>query len=163
MTYEEELKELDTLNRDKKQWKLKIRNQTKKTHKEFVDKNKPWIRVLDITMILVVLLNYGAVFITNALVVKENPTLKLMEANPAQAKLNDYEQHKEGNDLMRAIIIQTLFWVLLISVYLHQRMFMFTYGQLTVTTLIMIYYAFIIGLDFINNFGYLIGVWLWGA
>ena len=162
MTYAEELKELETINVNKKMHKLMVREHTKRTHKAFVDENKAWIRVLDITMVIVVLLNFGAVFMTNMLVVRANPEIKLHEANTAQAEMNDYEPHKQGGALMKSILIQTALWVIILSVFVSNRIMLISYPQLTVMTITVIYFAFLLTLDFVNDFGYLIGVMIWG-
>ena len=109
-----------------------------------------------------ILLNYGAVFITNALVIKANPTVELKEANDIQAEMNNYEKHEQGDALMMALFIQCILWTILISVYISNRMFLISYQQITIMTFVIVYFAFIIALDFVNDFGYLIGKILWG-
>ena len=163
MAYEEERKKLEMVKLEKTMYKIKLRNQTKATHNAFVKKNKGWVRTLDIVMIIVVLLNFGAVFMTNMLVVKTNPEVELKEANAVQAEMNDYEVHEQGGQLMKSILLQTVLWVIILSVFVSNRMMLITYPQLTVMTVTVIYFAFLLTLDFVNDFGYLIGVLLWGA
>jgi len=161
MTYEEEFKKLEMVKLDKRMYKIKLRNHQLATSREFKLLNKKWIHILDIFVILIVLSNYGALFITNALVVKANPEIQLQEANEIQAELNNYEKAEDGQTFMIAIFIQTIFWVILISVYLFNRAYLIGYGQLTVMTILVFYYFILLTLDFINNFGYLVGFWLW--
>ena len=162
MSYIDELKDLEMCKVNKKLHKVRVKNHTKRTHKAFVEENKKWVRVLDITMIIVVLLNFGAVFMTNMLVVRANPEVELKEANTVQAEMNDYEEHEQGGELMRAILIQTVLWVIILSVFVSNRTMLISYPQLTVMTVTVIYFAFLLTLDFVNDFGYLIGVWIWG-
>ena len=149
MTYEEEYEKLETLKKDKKVYKLKLRNQTKATHNVFVQKNKTWIRVLDIVMIIAIILNFGAVIITNMLVVRDKPDVEFHEANEVQAEMNDYKAHDDGGALMRSLLLQVVLWVIIISVFISNR-------------IMVVYFSFMITLDFVNDFGYLLGKMIWG-
>lgn len=142
--------------------KLDERVQRKVAHKEFVKKHKRLFLAMDIFVILMVLVNFGAVVITNALVVKATPDVQFMEANPVQAELNDYEEHPEGRAIMNMLVLQSLMWALILTGYLYLRLNLYTVKDLWSTIFILVFYVYIINYDFFNDLGLLIGK-MWGG
>ena len=145
-----------------KRKKLAERVQRKVAHKEFVKSNKRLFLAMDICIILMVLANFGAVLITNALVVKATPDVQFKEANPVQAELNDYEQHPEGKAIMNMFMIQSLLWGLVLTGYLYMRLNIYTTKDLWFTILILIFYMYFINYDFFNDLGLYIGKVFYG-
>ena len=96
----------------------KIKKVKKKINKEFIKVNKNIILMLDIMMIIVILFNLGAVVTTNILVVKVEPEIKILEANPEAAKLHNYEAHPQGREIMNAIMRKMFMWTLFIFLYI---------------------------------------------
>jgi len=163
MTYEEERTKYENMKVGVKVRQLDTKNQRTVVHKAFVEKYKVIIAIMDIMVVTMLIANFGAVIITNALVVKAVPNKTFMEANSAQSELNNYKQHPEGEAFMRALLYQTLLWAVLLFGYISTRMLMYTHKELWITLFILIFYAYLIYFDFFNDLGYMIGKALWGV
>lgn len=147
-----------SLYRDIKQEKIKL-------HRKFYKANQRIFRIMDIAMLLIILFNFGALAITNAMVVKKEPAIQLYESNPVQTKVlnKQYEQHPKGNTMFLTFLKFIFIWVLLISIYIYYRRYVFTEEGLFVMLVIFAYYAIAIISDFMNNFGYYIGKMIFGG
>src|SRR3990167_1905159 len=85
----------------------------------------------DVLLILMILFNFGAVFLTNVSVTREKieagHIIKLQEVNPAQVVLSKvtqeqpYELHPEWQNLMKAFVNQVFLWLILICAVLAGR------------------------------------------
>ena len=162
MTYEQERIKYENMKVKSKEKQLDERVQRKAVHKEFVKKHKGLFLAMDIFVVLMVLTNFGTAVITNALVVKAKPDIKLMEANKLQAELNDYEEHPEGNTFMNMLLLQALFWAILLSGYLYIRTTIYTNKDLWFFIFIVIFYVYLVNYDFFHDLGFYIGNLLWG-
>lgn len=157
---EEELK-YNNLQNSLKNTQLQIKQQKKILHQKFKEENKKKLIILDITIILILLFNIGVLTITNSLVLKNNPNQKIIEANPITAKNYNYKTNNEGKYVMTAFMFHCLIWIIIISYYLYNRFHITTKQELTIFTGYIIIYLIILGLDFFNDFGYLIGKLIW--
>jgi len=117
-------------------------------------------------LIVIILMNFGAVAITNALVMKQNSIevaagisepIVLKEVNPAQSKMNNYELHPESNTLIAALLKQSLLWAILLSFFIYHRRTVYTDEVLFMMLFISIAYFILLGWDFFNDFGFFIG------
>ena len=162
MNYQEAKKDFDYATAEFHVAKLDVKIKKRIAHKEFLKHTKKFVLAMDFLMISFVIFNFGAVFITNALVVRDNPGLVLLEANPKQSELNGYAAHPKGNELLRAVVIQSLMWAVLLSIYLFNRMHFMTYGGLWLTGFVVLFYFFLLWWDFFNDLGFLIGKIIWG-
>jgi hypothetical protein len=116
------------------------------------------IPFLDIAIIISVLFNIGAVILTNAMVVKANPTGHAVEANPLQAKLHGWETIKTGLQSSFGFMLHIGIMTILIAFYLIQRQNIA--GSETNLFLMAVYTIFIFllcTLDFSNDLGFYIG------
>ncbi len=124
------------------------------------EQRKKIIKLLDIMVIILLCFSFGAVVITNMLVVKENPVKEFLEASQATAKLNNYKPAPKdiALSLIRALVIKSLIWAFIISSYIYLRTV--CYKKPIFHFLIFVISALFImfGFDFFNNFGYLLGV-----
>ena len=162
MTYEEERIKYEDMKVKTKEKKLDERVQRKAVHKEFVKKHKGLFLAMDIFVVLMILVNFGTVVITNALVVKAVPDVKIMEANVVQAEVNDYEYHPEGQSFMNMFMFQSLMWAIILTAYFYNRTNIYTNKELLWTTFIMVAYTYLIYFDFLNDLGFWLGVKIWG-
>ena len=113
---------------------------------------------------MVILFNFGAVCITNVLVVKDQPEVmhSLAEANPIHAKANNLKVHPQYVEVMSALARQAVLWFILIFIYLYYRKIIYSDIQLVLFGTIVLYYFVLTGWDFFNDFGYLLGGWIFG-
>jgi len=144
----------------KKRMLIKNRKELNRAYKK---NNKVSIIVLDVLVILAVLFNIGAMVITNAMVVKEEPQIEFREVNPVQAQLNDYEVHSDWKDILFPFVKQCLMWVLFIGYYLHRRRNILDDVDYSEMHFIVIMWVILLGLDFFNDFGYALGKLIWGG
>lgn len=155
-----------------------IKLEKKKLHNEFAKINSKWLRVLDIIVIVTILFNFGAVFLTNAMVMRENAVkvesgeaepLVFYEANEAQRNLNDYvappnpETEERLQNLMKAILIQALLWAAILFFYIYYRRNVFTEEALVSMTLVVSVWFVMLTWDFWSDFGYFIGRLVFGG
>ena len=162
-SFKEETMKFNNLVNEKKAINHDIRAQRKVLHKTMIKKYKWLFIAMDIIVVFMILINYGAVIITNMLVVRENPDVEIQEANAIQAELNDYKQHVDGQTVMMAIFIQAIMWGVLLFVYLYHRITIGTYKEMLLMCFIVLFYLYLISFDFINDFGYLLGKLIYGG
>ena len=159
------MNELITLEAKKKQIGYEIRQEQRKEHRRLYMGHRAMFRLMDIAVVLLIVMNFGAVGLTNMLVIRKTPELALnfTEANPTQGKLNDYEMHPNAVPIIRAFVIQSILWVVLLLVYIIYRNRIWTELQLGVMVSVVCFYFIICGRDFFNNFGYWLGKVLFGG
>jgi hypothetical protein len=153
----EKVKQLFQFENEKKQLEWLIKQEKKKLHKKFIKDHKKLLLFFDIIIIASVLMNIGAVMITNALVPKEVP---IEEANPIQAKIHGYATSPEANAIYFKLLLQSAMWVFIISCYLFNRIHVSNKAELFSLILLVVWVGYIITYDFMNDFGFLITNWL---
>lgn len=146
----------------KRNMKNELRQLRYDASKEFREKNNGWIRTLDIIGIILILLNFGALFITGMLVVRADPSKGFAEVNPTQCAWNGWSCHSDASQLFWPIVRQFFVWAILIGLYIYARNTTFNITGLWILTAMMILYTVIIGADFINDLGLYIGKIIWG-
>ena len=133
----------------------------KKASKAFRLKHRGWIRFLDILVVLAMLCNYGALMLTNVMVVKTSPEPPVFkEINPAMAEQNDYELHPDSTNLFAGFVMQIIYWVAIILVYLWQRSTIFTDSGMFLLTFLGFWFFIVCSVDVVNNLGLWIGTLL---
>jgi len=159
------MNELIKLESRKKNIGYEIRQAQRSEHNRLYSSHKAMFRLMDIAVVLLILMNFGAVALTNALVVKKYPKLVeiLSEANVVQAKMNDYEVHPNAMPLLKAFIRQAMIWAFILFSYIYYRSRIWTELQLGVMVSIVCFYFIICGRDFFNDFGYYIGKLMFGG
>jgi hypothetical protein len=111
---------------------------------------------LDILFIMAILMNFGAVFLTNALVVKNTGSeIIFKEANPMQSEIYEKE---ENVDYFKFFIIHSLKISLLIMFYIKSRINIYNIRSIYYLIFLVITTFTILGLDFFNNAGYYYGL-----
>ena len=159
------MNELITLEAKKKQIGYEIRQEQRKEHRRLYREHKAMFRLMDIAIVLIILMNFGAVALTNLMVVKEQPKVLegLREANVVQAKMNDWEVHLEATRTMKIFINQAIIWAFILFCYIYYRSRIYTELQLGIIISLVCFYFIICGRDFFNNFGYFIGRLMFGG
>ena len=140
--------------------KHSIKQKKKNLHDDFVKLHKVELRVMDILVIFIVLMNFGAMFLTTLMVAKESTTetFHVVEANPIQASMNDFETTEEAQVEFKMFVFHSFYWAILIFFYVHKRRTIYTDEELGWLRFMVIVYLILLGKDFFNNIGYYIGV-----
>jgi len=176
------MNELITLEAKKKQLGYEIRQQQRNEHTRLYSSHKAMFRLMDIAVVLIILMNFGAVALTNLMVVKQTPEIvehlreanvvqakmnnyveHLREANVVQAKMNNYEVHPEATKTMLAFVKQALIWTFILFVYIYYRSRIWNEFQLGLMLSCVCFYFIICGSDFFNDFGFFIGKLMFGG
>ena len=156
----DEIKKYHELIARKRQIGEEIRETKKLMHKEFMQEHKIKIRFLDISFILIILFNLGALVITNAMAMKAPKVL--YELNPVAAENHGLELHPESRKLMTMIITQMYFWAILFAFYIYNRITLYNHFGIYVLGFVIILYLTVTGFDFLNDFGFWIGRMIYG-
>lgn len=135
----------------------KIREEKRRLHKQFISANKTIFFYLDLMVLLMLLFNFGATTITNALVVKEKPDVEFYELNPVVAENAGYVAHEESGSFVRQLVMFSFAWLILLSTYIYYRRTVFTEEGLTILIIMLALFFIVLGADFFNDFGYWIG------
>lgn len=133
---------------------LKLRLDTNKGLRKEYHK---WFRTLDVIMLIMLLMNFGALFMTGVLVMKVNPNIELKEANPAQCKWNGWSCHENAKDLFPTIMKLLITWGVIAAWYIGNRYTIYSVGGLWMLTVALIILVMIIGMDFTNDLGLYVG------
>ncbi len=134
-----------------------IKKAKRKRHSDFVKKNRKTLIILDTLFVLIILFNLGALLITNALVVKAEPTLELMEVNPIAAEQYGLEFHPEAKTEFIGFVFYMYIWSFLSISYIIFRRYIYKDKHLSILIGFIVLYGIGIGTDFINDLGYYIG------
>lgn len=155
------MKEYYKLLAKKKIVNHQIKNEKKKLHKKLFKQYKYNFIIMDILMVIIILMNFGALALTNMAVMKtakeNNEQIIIREANPVTAKIHNFEEHPESYKLFAGFIKQAIFWVLLISIYLYYRQNIYSDLGLFSMNIIIGYYFIMLGMDLFNNIGLIVG------
>jgi hypothetical protein len=128
-----------------------------------IKNHKKTLILLDIAFVLAILSNFGALLLTNMMVIKEEPNIVLMETNPIASKIHNFEQHPEGSSLMLKFVINCLLWSLIIFGYVYTRIKVKTKKDFDYLIFFTIFVWYTLTYDFINNLGLYIGKLIWGG
>jgi len=141
----------------KKQLGYEIRRQQGREHEDILRRHTIVFRLMDIMVVLLILMNFGAVALTNVLLIKQQPDTVLSEANPIQAKAHGYEQHPQYSTLIKALLYQSFLWSIMLFFYIYYRRRVYTEKQMWVMLFYVSFYFSVCGADFFNDFGYWLG------
>lgn len=148
---------INKLQQEQRNIKATINKYKAKQSQWFRKQNQKALIILDIILICCFLLNIGALAITKALVIKNNPTKQLVEANPVTANTYQLQTNNEANYRFMGFYIHALLWVFLIGLYIYKRQTTKTNIELYNLIFTVLGWLVILALDFFNDFGYLIG------
>ena len=159
-------KTIEELNRE-------IKEERQFQHIELSFSHRNYFKILDIAVILIVLMNFGALFMTNVMVHKvaadAGEVVVHKELNPSTAEAGGFtqgdtpEEIAETNKLWALVVRTALIWVGLISLYVFERRNVHSTEMLTALTIMVAIYGLVLGYDFINDLGYFLGrIWFGG-
>lgn len=160
---EEYITEIYKFRAHKQNTRNKLKQLRRDASKEYRTKERGWFLTLDILAILCIVMNFGALFITNALVVHAEPAKVFVEANPVQCEWNGYSCHDDARNVVMPILKQLMLWSLIIFGYIYMRNTTFNVTGLWILTLFVTIYTVMLGADFLNDLGYYLGKLVWGV
>jgi len=158
------MNELIALEHKKKQLGYEIRQQQRNEHKRLYLDHRAMFRLMDIAVVLMVIMNFGAIALTNMMAVRAEPIIAetLTEANIVHAKVGDYEVHPEATRTIKIFVTQAMIWAFILFCYIYYRNRVWNEFQLGLMISIVCFYFIICGRDFFNDFGYFVGKALFG-
>ena len=177
------MEKLLDLERKKQLISHKIKQEKKKQHQIYYKDHKKYFILLDSLAFLCILLNFGAIVLTNIVLMGnvydsgEEPQFR--EVNPVQRQINPHlnphfdveqnlsyeeekEQEKADHNILFSLIKQSLMWAAMFFLYIINRRGIHTDAQLKYLTFIVFFYFFSLGYDFWHDFGLYIGIRLFG-
>ena len=125
-------------------------------------KHRKLLKFCDIIAFFCILMNFSAVFMTNYLVMQEEPTVEILESNPVMAEVGNYETNTQVRSLFFTLIFNMALWTLIIAVYIYERLFMYRTWHLGLFVTFVMFYFSLLGFDFFNNLGFFIGRLVYG-
>lgn len=136
-----------------------VKAEKKRLSKQYRHQHRHFLRFLDVLMVMAFLFNMGALAMTNALVVKAEPDLKLYEANPVGAEMHGYETPEPSRAIsaLLGLFKHIMLWTILGFLYIYQRTTIYNDGGLYFLLFLTIYIFSVTSCDFFNNLGFLIG------
>lgn len=170
-------RELCDLVRDQGHIGSKITQKEKEIHKHFVSDRKTLFRILDVVFILTILMNLGAIAMTDYMVQKnryieaeeKNLTVEFIEANPIKAKTGGYKVAEDTETKTRVIamiisLLSTAFiWSLMTYYYLKYRLnarhMRHVYRMMSFISVWFI----VLAIDFFHDFGLFIAKIIYGG
>jgi len=162
MTYKDNIKSFYGCDVTIKNAKVLQKDYRKKAHKSFVKENRGWFWFFDVAIVLLLLFNYGAAALTNALLMS-NPEIKLYEGNSIQVDINNYEEHDESKARFVGFYFQAFMWSIILFGYLFFRTHIFEFQDFYIMAFFTVLYLFSLSFDFVNNFGFYIGKIIFGG
>jgi len=178
------MKKILQLESERKFLKHLISNEKKVEHKKFYKENKHLFIVLDVLVVFCILMNFGALVLTNMLVSQKNYAqaeitgveVQYGEINPAQSKINNFQSREDfavseiekeiireqNMRVMGMLFRQALFWAFLLFAYIINRTKIYNYQQMGMIIFVVAFYFSILGYDFFHDFGLYLGKILYG-
>jgi len=147
--------------RDSKDKKAVLKDELRvlkhEANKEMRAYYKGWFRTLDIIGIILLLLNFGALFLTGILVIRADPGHTFAEANPIQCQWNGWTCHTDWKAVFLPFLRQAIIWGILAALYIYQRYNTYTITGLWFLTGMMVLISVLLTWDFLNDFGLYLG------
>lgn len=141
----------------KKQLDYEIKRQQSREHGELLKRQAIVFKLMDTMVLLLVFMNFGAVALTNVLLIKQQPDAVLSEANTIQAEAHGYEKHPQASSLIKTLVYQAFLWAILLFCYIYYRRRVYTEKQMWFMLGFVSFYFMLCGIDFFNNYGFCVG------
>ena len=142
----------------KKELNNKIRLERKNLHDKFYSINKKIISILTFIIVCSFFINLIALAMTNYLVVQkaesQNLQITILEVNPIQSEVNNFESHPKSKQLYFGFLFQALIWAVIIFCYYYTLKNISTELELYYLIFFVILLSSVTLLDLYNNFGY---------
>ena len=142
------MNELITLEAKKKQLGYEVRQAQRNEHNRLYLSHKAMFRLMDIAVVLMIIMNFGAVALTNMMAVRAKPIIAetLTEANVVHAKVGNYVVNPEGTRTMKIFVSQAMIWAFILFVYIYYRKRVWNEFQLGLMISAVCFYFFICGM-----------------
>ena len=159
------MKQLLNLMKEERYIKEQIKKRRFELHDSFYKLHKKHFICLDIMVLMIILFNFGAVFMTNYSIIKtreinQQPII-VKEVNPIQAKINDYEEHSRAREIYPILLRMIAMWSLGLWGYIYFRSRCFTRDSLYFLTFCVLLVFVGLGYDFFNNLGSFVRILKW--
>ena len=151
---------METLMAERYLLDKQIKREKQRMHINFCEQNKKFLRFVDIMVILLFFMNFASLFITNSLVVKQEPEIEFVETNPAVASVGQYKTAENANIILSLLVYHAIWWAILTTVFVFMRKTMYGVVQLYLLCFCLFYLVFTVGHAFFNDLGYFVGTLL---
>ena len=150
--------------------------ETKKVHTEIVMQNKKTIRIIDALFVMAVIFNFGALFLTNFMVVKNSsaiqfqysdgvtknfPLITFYEINPIAQQLHDFTPHPQTKKLFAGFQKLMWIWAFLSTAFILARRNILSEQHITLLYCLVFVLWLVTNYDFINDLGFFTGWWMY--
>lgn len=134
---------------------------------------------MDILVVLMMLMNFGALFTTNLLVSQKNyenskitgEPVTYIEANAGGFAAKELEtiedigltskelieSKKKVSAEIRLFLLFALYWIVILAMYMISRIKCYSHLHLTIMVVVILWYFTLLSMDFVNDFGFYIG------
>jgi len=162
---------------DNKVHKIRKKSYEKHLAKKYFKQNTKKFYWLKIIMIIGIVSNMSALLITNAIVVKNEPTTQIFEVNPgACGEDTEIQCHPATNNKDQPtknfmIYFVFIFWILLrpailatVMIYMYYSIKRTSYNDkhFYLNSSVILFFALSLAYDMINDLGWWLGKILWG-
>jgi len=159
---EKHLTNIENFKQIKRRHNKALRIEKKNLSKMFKSENKKKFILMDILFIFFILFNIGALVITNMLVIKTEPEIQLIEANPVVAENYNFQTHPDAKPAITGFMISMFAWTYFIGWYIYGRITLYKSRDFYMFVGTFIFFGISITMDFFNDFGFLLGKIIWG-
>lgn len=145
-------------------WNLK--QEQKRLHKNFVKEHRGIFVFLDIAVVLIVLMNFGALFITDFMVAsrihevakEEGTEVVYREVNPTAAAIHNFDSVEPGVGfpMLFSFMKQMILWSIPIIIYIYYRSTVYTWKAMFIIIAMIVYSFYMLGGDFVHDLALLI-------
>jgi len=143
--------------------KEKLRLENRRLHYEYKKKYSKTFKLMDILFISLIIINMGALMLTNMLVLKNVPNSTFIEANPAASKIHNFETSAEAPSIFSGFLFQMLMYGILALCYFSNRNNIRSHTGLILQFSLIFLMFFTCLTDFTGNLGFWIGRLVWGV
>jgi hypothetical protein len=143
--------------------KENIHQAKREANRDLRKEHKTLVRVFDFIFVLMLLANIGALVLTNALVIKKEPTKQLVELNPIAAEQYGFESAAEVYPIEKvwsailAFYIHIIVYAGMIATWLYIRFYSINRSNFYRGMFVILFWGCALFLDFFNNLGLWIG------
>jgi ABC-type multidrug transport system permease subunit len=146
-----------------------IKKHSKEINRQLRTEYKRAFKIFGWVVVLTIILNLGALLMTNALVIKAQPDKTFTEVNPVTAETHELEPATSTYPkyivfgTLLAFLTTTIAYAAIIGLYFNTKFRSFSRKQVRYNLAALLFISAAISLDFVNDFGYLIGKLIWGG
>ena len=147
-------------NQSIKDTKTKIKEREKQLSGLYRQKYPNRFKLIWFLIALALLSNIGATILTNALIVKETPDVKMVEANPVQCGVGGYECVEDkwvGWAVIGAFYLHAIIYTYFIMYYVLARKGIWNDKKYYMVLGLYLFITLLLFKDFVHDLGYYVG------